>query len=177
MPTRINIQSSDGVNFKVDLDVAKKSFTIRKMLENLSVEQDTEEEEVKIVLPLPHIDAEVLDKVIDWCTEHKNDPEPEKEEESKDGERKQKKIIELQGWDKDFINTVNYVNNLGQSIIFSLILAANYLCIPGLVDLTTMEGARMIHDKTPEEIRELFKLENDLEMNSDQKDGENMYQQ
>merc|ERR1712156_1416381 len=88
MPSKINLQSSDEKIFKEDLDVVKKSITIRTMLEDLGVEQNNDEEEVKEVLPLPNIDSEVLRKVIDWCEEHKNDPEPEKEEENKDGERK-----------------------------------------------------------------------------------------
>ena len=104
---KITIQSSDGDNFKVDLDAAKKSVTIRTMLEDLGVEANNEEDEVKEVLPLPNIDSEVLRKVIDWCEQHKNDPEPEKEEESKDGERKQKQIVKIEGWDEEFMSTIN----------------------------------------------------------------------
>ena len=65
------------------------------MLEDLGVEANNEEDEVKEVFPLPIIDYGVLRKVIDWCEQHKNDPEPEKEEESKDGKRKQKLIMNL----------------------------------------------------------------------------------
>ena len=115
--TKITIQSSDGDNFKVDLDAAKKSVTIRTMLEDLGVEANNEEDEVKEVLPLPNIDSEVLRKVIDWCEQHKNDPEPEKEEESKDGERKQKQIVKLEGWDEEFMSTINYINEQGPSIL------------------------------------------------------------
>ena len=67
LPTKITIQSSDGDNFKVDLDAAKKSATIRTILEDLGVKANNEENEVKEVLPLPNIDSEVLRKVIDWC--------------------------------------------------------------------------------------------------------------
>ena len=45
--TKITIQSSDGDNFKVDLDAAKNSVTIRTMLEDLGVEANNEEDEVK----------------------------------------------------------------------------------------------------------------------------------
>ena len=136
------------------------------MLEDLGVEMNNEEEEVKEVLPLSNIDSEVLRKVIDWCEQHKNDPEPEKEEDNKDGERKQKQIIKLEGWDEEFMSTINYINEQGQSILFDIIIAANYLHIQGLIDITTMEVARKMENKSPEQIRELFKLENDLEINT-----------
>ena len=56
MPAKINIQSSDKETFDVDIDVAKKSKTIRTMLEDLGIEKD-DEEEIKEVLPLPNIRA------------------------------------------------------------------------------------------------------------------------
>ena len=66
------------------------------MLEDLGVGKNKEAREG---LPFPNIDSGVLGKVIDWCEQHKNDPE--KEEENKDGERKQKQIIKLEGWDEE----------------------------------------------------------------------------
>jgi len=78
-------------------------------------------DEVKDVLPLPNIDPEVLRKVIDRCEQHKNDPEPDKEEESKDGEMKQKRIVKLEGWDEAFIITMDYINEQGQRILFDII--------------------------------------------------------
>lgn len=41
------------------------------------------------------------------------------------------------------------------------ITASNYLNIPGLLWLTTREVAYMMKGKSPEEIRQLFKIEND----------------
>ena len=166
--------STDGDKFKVSLDAAKKSVAIRTMLEDLGVEDNNDEDEVKEVLPLPNIDSEVLRKVFDWCEEHKNNPEPEKEEESKDRERKQNQIVKLQGWDKEVTSTINYINDQGQSILFDVIIAANYLHIQGSIDIATMEVARKMENKSPEEIRKLFNLENDLETNEDDKNYETM---
>ena len=87
--TKITIQISDGDSAKVELDATKKSVTIRTMLEDLVVEDNNEEDKLREVLPVPNIDSKVIRKIIDWCEQHKNDPEPDKEEESKDGERKQ----------------------------------------------------------------------------------------
>jgi len=172
MPTKIIIQSSDGDNFKVDLDAAKKPVTIWTMLEDLGVEKNNDEDEVKEVLPLSNIDSEVLRKIIHWCVQQKNDPEPEKEEESKDGEQKQ--IVKLERWDEEFMSTINYINEQRQSILFDIIIAANYFPIQGLIDITAMEVARKMENKSSEEIRKLFNLENDLEDNDDNKDDDTM---
>ena len=64
MPTKICIQSSDGDLFKVDIDVAKKSKTIRTMLEDLGIETHNGEEEIKESLPLPNITTMILKKII-----------------------------------------------------------------------------------------------------------------
>merc|ERR1712133_114340 len=88
--------------------------------------------------------------------------------------RKQRQIVKLQGWDEEFMSTINYINDQGQSILFDVIIAANYLHIQGLIDITTMEVARKMENKSPEEIRQLFNLENDLETNEEDKNDENM---
>ena len=109
------------------------------------------------------------------CNNNGSTKEPEKEEEGKDGERKQKQTLKLEGWDEEFMSIVNYINEQGQSILFDIIIAANYLHIQGLINITTMEVARKMENKTPEQISELFKLENDLEINDNKtKDDDTM---
>ena len=58
MPS-IDLQSSDGEIFPVDLEVAKVSHTLRNMLENLGIEEGTED-----IVPLPKVNAKTLKKVI-----------------------------------------------------------------------------------------------------------------
>ena len=57
MPT-IRLQSSDGEVFPVDVDIARQSVTIKTMLEDLGIGEDTNEEEV---VPLPNVDAKILE--------------------------------------------------------------------------------------------------------------------
>ncbi|KAI3864417.1 hypothetical protein MKX03_007772 [Papaver bracteatum] len=52
--------------------------------------------------------------------------------------------------------------NVDQATLFDLILAANYLNIKELLDLTCQTVADMIKGKTPEEIRKTFNIKNDF---------------
>jgi S-phase kinase-associated protein 1 len=71
---QITLTSSDNESFKVDLVVAEKSILIKNMVEDIG-EDDT-------VVPLPNVNANVLKKVLEWCEHHRNDPSPEKEDDS-----------------------------------------------------------------------------------------------
>merc|ERR1712042_258105 len=144
MPS-IKLQSSDGDTFEVDVEIAKQSVTIKTMLEDLGIEEDDEE-----VVPLPNVNAAILKRVIQWCSYHKDDPAP-----PEDDENKEKRTDDISSWDADFLK-------VDQGTLFELILAANYLDIKGLLDVTCKTVANMIKGKTPEEIRKTFNIKNDF---------------
>ena len=58
-------------------------------------------------------------------------------------------------WDADFVN-------IEQETLFELILAANYMDIKSLLDLTCAKVASMIKGKTPEQIRQTFNIRKDF---------------
>ena len=58
-------------------------------------------------------------------------------------------------WDADFID-------LDQELLFEIILAANYMDIKSLLNLTCAKVATMIKGKTPEQIRKTFNIVNDF---------------
>ena len=141
----IKLQSSDGEIFPVDVLIAKQSVTIKTMLEDLGMDEEDEEE-----VPLPNVNAAILKKVIQWAGYHKDDPPlPE------DDDNKEKRTDDISSWDADFLK-------VDQGTLFELILAANYLDIKGLLDVTCKTVANMIKGKTPEEIRKTFNIKNDL---------------
>nr|GEX79669.1 SKP1-like protein 1B [Tanacetum cinerariifolium] len=83
--------------------------------------------------------CKILVKVIEYCKKHVEAPNSE----DKVSEE------ELKSFDADFVK-------VDQGILFDLILAANYLNIKSLLDLTCQTVANMIKGKTPEEINRTF---------------------
>ncbi|RMX40460.1 hypothetical protein pdam_00009444, partial [Pocillopora damicornis] len=125
----IRLQSSDGEIFEVDVEIAKASVTIKTMLEDLGMDEDDDEP-----VPLPNVNAAILKKVIQWATHHKDDPPP-----PDDDENKEKRTDDIDPWDQEFLK-------VDQGTLFELILAANYLDIKGLLDVTCKTVANMIKD-------------------------------
>merc|ERR1712063_118571 len=72
-----------------------------------------------------------------------------------DDDNKEKRTDDISSWDADFLK-------VDQGTLFELILAANYLDIKGLLDVTCKTVANMIKGKTPEEIRKTFNIKNDF---------------
>ena len=141
----IKLQSSDEEIFEVDVEVARMSVTLRTMLDDLGIEEDDGEP-----IPVQNVNSSILRKVIQWATYHKNDP-PTPE----DDDNREKRTDDISSWDADFLK-------VDQGTLFEIILAANYLDIKGLLDVTCKTVANMIRGKTPEEIRKTFNIKNDF---------------
>merc|ERR1712110_191177 len=92
-----------------------------------------------------------LTKVIDFCKHHIADPMPEIEKPLKSANMAEV----VSEWDAKFVD-------IDQELLFELILAANYIDIKSLLDLTCAKVASMIKGKTPEEIRKTFNIQNDF---------------
>ena len=106
---------------------AKQSMLIKNMLELLGVEGQTNN-----IVPLPNVNGNILEMVITWADHHKDDPPQEKEDVTEE-----KKIDDIPPWDLDFLK-------VDQRALFELMLAANYLDIKGLMDMTCKTVAGMI---------------------------------
>jgi hypothetical protein len=88
-------------------------------------------------IPLPNVKSQVLTKVIEFCTHHLQEPMSEIEKPLKSAVM----ADVVQKWYADFVN-------LEQVLLFELILAANYMDIKPLLDLTCATVASMIKGKT-----------------------------
>ncbi len=137
--------SKEGDAFPVPSNVAKMSELVRSMIDEEEEEENTPE------IPLPNVKAAVLKKVIEFCTHYNSEPMDEIEKPLKSSNMSQV----VQQWYADYVN-------VDQALLFELILAANYMDIKPLLDLTCATVASMIKGKTPEEIRRTFNITNDF---------------
>ena len=85
-------------------------------------------------IPLPDVKSSVLRKVLDFCQRHVDAPMPKIDKPLKSSDLAECGVSE---WD------VTYVN-VEQETLFELILAANYMDIKDLLDLTCAKVASMI---------------------------------
>jgi S-phase kinase-associated protein 1 len=111
---------------------------------------------IEDTIPLPNVPANILTKVIDYCRYHVD----RKKQgagggAAAAGAAEQRGEDDARAWDAEFVK-------VDQATLFDLILAANYLNIKGLLDLTCQTVANMIKGKTPEEIRRTFNIKNDF---------------
>ncbi|CAL4890588.1 unnamed protein product [Urochloa decumbens] len=139
----ITLRSSDGEEFEVEEAVAMESQTIRHMIEDDCADNG---------IPLPNVNSKILSKVIEYCNKHVHAAKPADDAAAADAPAAGE---DLKNWDADFVK-------VDQATLFDLILAANYLNIKGLLDLTCQTVADMIKGKTPEEIRKTFNIKNDF---------------
>jgi len=103
-------------------------------------------------IPLTNVSSKCLKKVLEYCEHHRKD-EPDEIPKP----LKTCNLAELVSeYDAKFID----IDDLEG--IFDIIMAANYLDIKSLLDLSCAKIATLIKGKTPEEIRKTFNIVNDF---------------
>ncbi|CAA7021598.1 unnamed protein product [Microthlaspi erraticum] len=133
MSKKIVLKTSDGESFEIDESIALQSETIAHLIGDDSASTSNG-------FPLANVTSDVLSTVIEYCKMHASVASEE----------------ELKKWDAEFVK-------VDDSTIFDLILAANYLNISGLLDLTCQTIADKIAAcKDADEIRATFDIENDF---------------
>uniref|UniRef100_A0A2P2MHR4 SKP1-like protein n=1 Tax=Rhizophora mucronata TaxID=61149 RepID=A0A2P2MHR4_RHIMU len=132
---KITLKSSDGETFEVDEAVAMESQTIKHV-----IEEDYTGDNVS----LPNVTGNILSKVVEYLEKHV-------EAKKSDGRSFPSAGNDLSSWDAEFVK-------VEQATLFDLILAANFLHIQSLLNLTCQAVADMIKGKTPEEIRNVFNI-------------------
>jgi S-phase kinase-associated protein 1 len=143
----VNLISKDGVSFLVPSAVARMSELVKSMLND----DDDDDEESTIEIPLSNVKSQVLHKVIEFCEHHLKQPMAEIEKPLKS----QVMADVVPKWYADFVE-------LEQELLFELILAANYMDIKPLLDLTCATVASMIKGKSPDDIRASFNIANEF---------------
>ncbi|KAK4562240.1 hypothetical protein RGQ29_004915 [Quercus rubra] len=142
----ITLVSSDGETFEVEEKVAMESQTLKGMIEDDCADS---------AIPLPNVASQTLSRVIEYCKKH---VEAASESEVATYYSYDKTSNNsLTAWDDEFVKDIK----VDQNILFDLILAANFLNIKGLLDLTCKTVADMMTGKSLPEIRKMFHIIND----------------
>ena len=130
----VKLKSKQEELFEVETKAAFRSITIKNMVEDTGLD---------INVPVPMVDSSTLVKVIEYLKYHQRAEEETIPED------------EQTRWDKDYVK-------VDDETLFNTILAANYLDIKPLLDLTCKAVADEIKGKSPEEIRVRFNIKNDF---------------
>ncbi|KAN0085612.1 Skp1 family, dimerization domain containing protein [Elaphomyces granulatus] len=151
----IILTSNDNVDIAVEREVLLCSTLLGNMLGDLGDPEPGE------TVPIQNVNSRVLEKVIEWCTHHRNDPRPSADDKVEGrgettGPNTDHKKIEISEWDQEFMK-------VEQEMLFEIMLAANYLDIKALLDQCCKTVANMLMGcKGPDEIRKRFNIENDF---------------
>ncbi|PKA48000.1 SKP1-like protein 4 [Apostasia shenzhenica] len=131
---KMTLRASDGEKVTVEMAAAMKSEVLRSMIEEGIVSQAE--------IPIPNVTSSILSMIFLYCEKHLHHEDPNEEHR------------DLAVFDAEFLN-------VDESVLYHLLLGANYLEVKGLLELILEKLASMIRGKSVEEIREIFKIEND----------------
>ena len=150
----LNIKTADGASFNVDWDIIQKSQTIKTMIEDLGIDQNSIGDDT-IPLFNEEVTGPVFKKVIEWCEKNRAVPDSmEVDDEEEDELFKKGKSVsgdDLNDWEKKYIN-------MSIDEMFPLLICGNFLEIKGLVQLMTKAVALQMQGKTVEEMRKNLDL-------------------
>lgn len=142
------IPGGTGIPILVPLEIAKMSILIAEM----TADDDFDDEESPPEVPITGVDSNILEKILKFCYHYKVDPLPPIHKPLLD--TNMEKI--MPGW------YASYVNTLSDNDLYAVIRAANYLDIPPLLELGCAKVASFVKGKSPEAIRQIFNIKNDI---------------
>lgn len=156
------LQSNDQPprEFMIPRESAKMSGLLKDMLD----EQETGCGDAAI--PIPNVSGRTLKLVLDYMDYHHHDR-------AAPIEKPLKASIDsfLCEWDKNFLFTqlLKDRDEKQHEVLIDVIMAANFLNVKDLLELTCACVANMIRGKSAEEIRKLFNIENDFSQEEERK--------
>lgn len=137
---KVQLMSSDNQVFEVAQEAALMSGTVKNMIEEVGSDDQ---------IPLPNVSGIILAKVIEYINYHVEADKKDEEDQFIMDED------DTRAWD------VTYMQ-VDQQTLYELILAANYLNIKGLLDLTCQTVANLIKGRSTEDLRQKFNIKNDF---------------
>ncbi|CAD6338771.1 unnamed protein product [Miscanthus lutarioriparius] len=134
--TIVLVSSDNSVRFEVREAAALLSQTVRRMIDEAGADASGDG------ITLPDVDAKTLAKVLEYCNKHA----PASSSSSAAEAAPPAEGEDLERFDREFVL-------VDMGTLYSLVTAASYLKIEGLLNLICQTIADMIKGKTPEQIR------------------------
>ena len=125
---KVKLLCSDGDTVEVDIKAAEQSVLIKGLIE----ESGTEEE-----IPLPQVKKSILEKVVVFCTHSLDHQTPEIDKPLSHSDMAQ--VVDA--WHAEYID-------IPQEELFELVMAANYLDVKPLLELSCAKVASQIKNKS-----------------------------
>lgn len=158
---------ADGVTFPVELDVIKVSTYIGNLASNLGLDdnntdnEDSDDESDRTI-PIHEVKAPILELVLSWCQHHYDIHKDEILSESQtdkvnrnndddidDDDDDDLHPVLLDSWERQFLDT-------DSKTIQQIIMAANFLDIKPLLQVSCKFVAELVRGRSPQEIIEAF---------------------
>lgn len=148
---QVTVISNDDKSFTILPAVAQMSRTLKNLIEAGAVG----------AIPCSDVNGKTLERVVEWCMKHKDDPAEAPTAAPGTAVTDAAafadfKPAEISEDDKKMFEP------LSQEALFEVILAANYLEIPKLLDTCCRITANSVLGKTPKEIYAQFGVEKEL---------------
>mgnify|MGYP003959120503 CR=1 FL=1 len=153
-------KSKDDISYTVSRKAATQSGLVSDATKDESEGDQTE-------VPITDVDGNTLKYIVQWIEYHKDAPMEEIEKPLKD-----KKIIKIKDDDETIVSAWDYLflttdlvraGDIKQhDILVDVIMAANYLDIKPLLELSCAAMADIVRNKNRQELCDLFGIENDF---------------
>lgn len=156
--------AADGTLLATERSVIEQSGTIRNMLTDLHTTPTSEP------IHIPNVSGPILSKIIEYCQHHRQEEwrrQPAQTEEDCGGDSSEKAVKRAIGRMDQFDH--EFCRQVDQGTLFDIMLAANFLDIPPLLDLVGYTVAQMMQGKSVEELRATFNVESDFTQEQEQK--------
>ncbi|KAE9555898.1 hypothetical protein FO519_000878 [Halicephalobus sp. NKZ332] len=141
--------SSDNVEFKVSDKILGQSEVFKHMM---NVCDDTKK------IPVSDIDGQTLDKIIRFCEHYEKDSPYV----PPSGENPDRILPSPDSWDMQFLL-------IPHDDLSKVIVGANYLDIPRLIDCCCDRLGLMVQGRSVEELRKIFDIQNDFTPDEEKK--------
>ena len=142
----LNITTAEGETFKAEWETALQSLTFKNLLEVEGIEQESNTDDT-IPITNDEVTGENFKKALVWMEKNRRKPIVQNDA----YEDEPVHWNQLDDWEKKFVD-------IPVSEMFPLLMTANFLEIPGLLNLICKGVALQIQGKTVEEIQTNFNI-------------------